>query len=101
MPNKERYRFAGPCNSSEVPYKNPAILKVWVDDVEQNHIVIQFKCVGSSYRSLYFYSEIDEYWNANWVGTASELCAMIDSNMLVFGNMRIQMTPKTARIMMS
>jgi hypothetical protein len=95
---QDRFRFAGPCDRNDVPYKHPAILKVMNGDVEQTHIVIQFKRLPTT-RRLYFFSEQDEYDTANWVGTHEELCAMIDGNTLTFGDMRIQMTPRMTRIL--
>jgi len=95
---KDRYRFAGPCDRNEVPYKNPAIRRLWINDEPYPHIVLQFKRTETQ-RYLYFFSECDEYFSANWVGTHEELDALIDENTLVFSTIRIEMSPAMKREM--
>jgi hypothetical protein len=93
---KDRYRFAGPCDGNEVPYKYPAIRRLWIGDESCPHIVLQFKR-ADTLRYLYFFSENDEFFSANWIGTQEELNTLISGNILTFSTIRIEMSPAMTR----
>jgi hypothetical protein len=93
---KDRYRFAGPCDGNEVPYKYPAIRRLWIGDESCPHIVLQFKRTETQ-RYLYFFSENDEFFSANWIGTQEELDTLISGNFLTFSTIRIEMSTAMTR----